>query len=105
MSTKDVLLVFNCLKWSKNHKKHFNKYVIKTFGNTYEFCDREINKFCLMLRKGIYRNICIAVHISTRIHLYEYMYTYTYEYMDSWKISNETLLPDKNITDITRHYR
>ena len=29
ISTKDGLLVFNCLKWSKSHKRHFNKYFKK----------------------------------------------------------------------------
>ena len=30
------------------------KDVMKRFAKTYEFCDGDINKFCLMLRKGIY---------------------------------------------------
>ena len=47
--TKDELLIFSCLKCNKNHKKHFNKYLIKRFSNAYEFCDGDINKFCLML--------------------------------------------------------
>ena len=65
--------MFNCLKCSKNHKKHFNEYLIKRFASTYEFCDGDIHKFCLMLRKGVYR----------------------YEYMDSWKIYDETSLLKK----------
>ena len=44
--------MFNCLKCSKNHEKNFNKHLIKTFANTYEFYDGDINKFCLMLRKS-----------------------------------------------------
>ena len=39
ISTKDELAKFNCLKCSKKHKKHFNKYLIRIFANTYEFCD------------------------------------------------------------------
>ena len=71
--SKDELLIFNCLKCRKNYKKHFNKYLIKRFVNTYGFCDGEIKKFCLMLRKGIY----------------------PYEYPDSWKRFDETSLSEK----------
>ena len=42
ISTKDELLIFNCLKCSKHHKEHFNKYLIKRFTNTYEFFDGDI---------------------------------------------------------------
>ena len=67
MSTIDELFISNCLKYSKNHKK------ISKFANKNEFCDRRINKFCLMLRKGVY----------------------PYKYMDSWKGCDKTQLPDK----------
>ena len=62
-----------CLKCNKNHKKHFNKYLIKKFANACEFCDGDINRFCLMLRKDVY----------------------SYEYMDSWERFDERSLPDK----------
>ena len=39
----------------------------------YEFCNKDINKFMLLLRKGIY----------------------PYEYMDSWERFEEILVPDK----------
>ena len=52
----------------------------------YEFCNEDINKFILLLRKGVY----------------------PYEYMDIWKRFDETSLPDKeafysslNMEDIT----
>ena len=35
ISIEDKLLIFNCLKGSKNHKKHFNKYLIKRFANIF----------------------------------------------------------------------
>ena len=42
------------MKGSKNHKKHVNKGLIKRFANTYDFCNGDIKKFCLMLRKSVY---------------------------------------------------
>ena len=58
----------------------------KRFKNTFKFSDNEINKFVLLLRKGIY----------------------PYEYMNDWEKVNETTSPDKeefhsnlNIDDIT----
>ena len=45
----------------KNYKKYFNNSLIKRFANIYEFCDRDINKFILLLRKVfMHMNICRA---------------------------------------------
>ena len=54
MSVKDNQLIFQCLEYKKNYKKDFNKESIKRFPNTYEFCNGDINKFILLLRKAIY---------------------------------------------------
>ena len=54
MSVKDNQLIFQCLECKKNYKKDFNKESIKRFANTYEFCNGDINKFILLLRKGVY---------------------------------------------------
>ena len=54
-------------------KKKFNKDLIKKLKNTYSFCNNDLNKFILLLRKGVY----------------------PYEYMDSWEKFNETSLPSK----------
>ena len=85
MSIKNNQLIFQCLEYKKNYKKDY-KELIKRFANTYEFCNGDINKFILLLRKGVY----------------------PYEYMDSWERFNETSLPDKkafyselNLEDIT----
>ena len=51
-----------------------NDVLIKRFHNTYHLSDNDINKFKLLLRKGVY----------------------PYEYMDSWKRFNETKLPSKD---------
>ena len=48
--------------------------LIKRFYNTYQLSDNDINKFKLLLRKGVY----------------------PYVYMDSWKRFNETELPSKD---------
>ena len=55
----------------KIYKKDFNKELIKRFANIYKFCNRDINKFVLLLRKGVY----------------------PYEYTDSWERFDEALLP------------
>ena len=75
ISTKHNQLILKCIECSINHKKHFNKDLIKRLKNTYEFCDRDISKFILLLRKEIY----------------------PYEYMDSWERFDEELLHDKEI--------
>ena len=86
MSVKDNQLIFQCLECKKNYKKDFNKESTKRFANRCEVCNEDINKFILLLRKGVY----------------------PYEYMDSWERFNETSLPDKkafyselNLEDIT----
>ena len=83
---KDEQLIFRCFECKKNYKKDFNKELINRFSSKYEFCNEDINKFILLLRKGVY----------------------PYEYMDSLERFNETLLPDKeafygnlNMEDIT----
>ena len=45
----------------------------ENFPNTYRFCNKDNNKFILLLRKGVYH--C--------------------EYMDNWERFNETSLPPK----------
>ena len=66
ISIKDNQLIFQCLECKKNYKKDFNKESIKIFPNRYEFCNGDINKFILLIRKGVY----------------------PYEYMASWKRFN-----------------
>ena len=73
MSVKDDQLICRCFKCNKNYRKDFNKELIKRFANIYEFCNENINKFILLLRKGVY----------------------PYKYMDSWEGFDETSLPDK----------
>ena len=86
MITKDELLTFRCFRCKRNYEKNFNEELIQRFANTYEFCNGDLNKFILLLRKGVY----------------------PYEFMDNWQRFDETSLADKeafysnlNMEDIT----
>ena len=73
MITQDDQLISRCFECKMNYEKDFNKELINRFANIYDFCNEDINKFLLLLRKGVY----------------------PYEYMDSWERFDETSLPDK----------
>ena len=73
MKTKDEKLIFIYFSCKKNYEKDFNKELIERFANIYEFCNEDLNKFILLLRKGVY----------------------PYEYMNNWKRFDATSLPDK----------
>ena len=51
MATKNEQLIFRCFGCKKNYEKDFDKELIKRFKNIYEFCNGDINKFILLLRK------------------------------------------------------
>ena len=68
MTTKDEKLTYRCFRCKKNYEKNFNEELIQRFANTYEFCNGDLNKFILLLRKGVY----------------------PHEYMDSWQRFDET---------------
>ena len=59
-------------KVSKIDKEISNALLIEKFLNTYQLCNKDLNKFTLLLRKGVY----------------------PYEYMDSWKRFEYESLPD-----------
>ena len=46
---KLILECYNC----KRYKKKFNKELIKRFTSTDSFCNNDLNKFILLLRKGV----------------------------------------------------
>ena len=73
MITQDDKLIFRCFECKKCYQKNFIKDLINRFSNTYEFCNKDINRFTLLLRKGIY----------------------PYEYIDSWERFDETSFLDK----------
>ena len=73
IKTKNEKLILECYNCKQRYRKKFNKELIKRFASTYSFCNNDLNKFILLLRKGVYR----------------------YEYMDNWERVNETSLRSK----------
>ena len=52
-STKNEKLIFKCFNCEQYYKKKFNKDLIKRFASTYEFCNKDLNKFILLLTKKV----------------------------------------------------
>ena len=73
MKVTDKKYRFRCFDCKKNYEKKINKELVERFSNTYEFCDKDLNKFVMLLRKGVY----------------------PYEYMDGWDKFNEKIIPSK----------
>ena len=47
-------LIFKCTDCEKEYEKEFNKELIERFANTYKFCDNDLDKLIMLLRKGVY---------------------------------------------------
>ena len=73
MKVMDKKLIFRCFDCKKNYRKEINKELIKRFASTYKFCNNDINKCIMLLRKGVY----------------------PYEYMDGWDKCNEKSISSK----------
>ena len=73
IKTKNEKLILGCYNCKQRYRKKFNKELIKRFASTYEFCNNDLNKFVLLLRKGVY----------------------PYEYADTWERFSEISLPSK----------
>ena len=71
---KNNRLNYRCKECKATSTKSINE-LIEKFPRIYQFCNGDLNKFVLLLRKGVY----------------------PYEYMDSWERFNETSLPPKKI--------
>ena len=77
---------YKCLFCNKDYSNKIDEEFRKRFKNTFKFSNKDINKFILLLRKGVY----------------------PYEYIGDWEKFNETALPVKekfysniNMDDIT----
>ena len=73
MRSMTASLIQSIDKVSEVDRKISYEALIGKFYNTYQLCNKDLNKFALLLRKGVY----------------------PYEYMDKWKRFNEESLPDK----------
>ena len=71
LERKNEKLISECYNCKQRYKKRFNKEL--KLASTYIFFNNDLNKFILLLRKGVY----------------------PYEYMDNWERFNETSLPSK----------
>ena len=69
---KNNELYYECKECNDESYKSING-LNKKFLNTYQFCNEDVNKFVLLLKKGVYPN----------------------EYMDNLEKFNETSIPDK----------
>ena len=69
MRSKISLISQSINKISEIDNKISQAVLIKKFSNTYQLCNKDLNKFALSLREGVY----------------------PYEYMDSWNKFNESL--------------
>ena len=68
-------LIFECIDCEKEYEKEINKELIGRFANTYKFCNNDINKIIMLLRKGVY----------------------PYEHMDGWDKFNEKIIQSKEL--------
>ena len=73
IKTKNQKLILKCFNCKQYYEKGFNKELIKKLASTYKFCNGNVSKFILLLRKSVY----------------------PYEYMDNWERFDETSLPNK----------
>ena len=84
--TKNKKLLLKCFNCNIYYKKEFNNELTKKFKNAYSFYNNDLNKFLLLLRKGVY----------------------PYEYMKSWErfseislLSKEDFYSNLNMEDIS----
>ena len=73
-SVKDDLIKCKCLSCNKDFSNKIDEELKERFKDTFEFSNNGVNKFILLLRKGVY----------------------PYEYMNDWENFNETILPEKH---------
>ena len=66
-SSSDSLIKYECLSCNKNYSNQIDEKSKKRPKNTFKFCNKDFNKFILLLEKGIY----------------------PYEYKDEWEKFNE----------------
>ena len=53
MKVIDETLIFRCFSCKRNYKKEINKELIERFASTHKFCNNELNRFVMLLTKGV----------------------------------------------------
>ena len=72
-TVKDGSIKYKCLSCNKDYSNKLDRELKKKFKNMFKFSNDDINKFILLLRKGVY----------------------PYEYIHDWEKFNETTPPEK----------
>ena len=73
LNVKIMIVFLKCTSCNKDYSNMIDEELKKRLKHTFKFSNYDINKFILLLRKGVY----------------------PYEYINEWKKFNETLLPEK----------
>ena len=53
-SVKENWIKSKCLSWNETYSNKIHEELKKRFKNTFKFCNNDISKFILLLRKGFY---------------------------------------------------
>ena len=53
-SVRDKLIKYKCLSCNKDYSNKIDEEFKKRFKSTFKFSNNDINKFILLLRKGVY---------------------------------------------------
>ena len=83
-SAKDNLIKYKCLSCNKDYSNKIFEELKKKFKSTLKFSNNDMNKFILLLRKGVF---------------------YLCGYMDDWEKFKETRLPEKKNFIATQIWR
>ena len=72
-SVKDNSIKYKCLSCNKNYSNKIDEELKNKFKNPFKFSNNDINKYILLVRKGVY----------------------PFDYMDKWEEFDEKLFPEK----------
>ena len=70
MKVIDETLIFQCFNCKKNYEKEINKELIERLASTYKFCNNDLNKFVMLLRKVFIPMSIWMVGINLMKHRY-----------------------------------
>ena len=58
-------LLFKYIDCDEEYEKELNNELIERFANTYKFCNNDLDKFIMLLRKGVYPYEYIFIWVKT----------------------------------------